>query len=257
MNAVSAAQSTAKSPEWVRPSDRKNKSGLLRGVHRKQRETAKPVTDEMRRSESNNHYLKRRPFRSPRPALLDVRGFAYIALLVAIIIIGISLGAAGKYWSNVILRDKEAELLYRGDQYRRAIERYASAVPGSQVYPQSIEDLLKDNRTAAGKRHLRQKYKDPISGEDFVEIRNPLNNRIIGVHSPSDKEPLKKAGFPDTYSAAQAEPQPGFPSDMNNFSDKKKYSEWLFVATVKSVQTSTVTIRRRLRSVSTPPSTSN
>jgi type II secretory pathway pseudopilin PulG len=209
----------------------------------------------MRRSGPYNHYSKGRPLRSPKSALRNYRGVAYIALLVAIIIIGISLGAAGKYWSNVMLRDKEEELLYRGDQYRRAIERYVSAVPGSQVYPQNIDDLLKDNRTAAGKRLLRQKYKDPISGEDFVEIRNPLNKSIIGVHSLSEKEPLKKAGFPEAYNTPPKDIQPGFPTDMNNFSDKKKYSEWLFVATVKSVQTPT--IRRSSRVISTVSSTSN
>ena len=32
------------------------------------------------------------------------RGFTYIALLAAIVIIGISLGAAGKDWSNVMQR---------------------------------------------------------------------------------------------------------------------------------------------------------
>jgi type II secretory pathway pseudopilin PulG len=209
----------------------------------------------MRRSETDNRYSKGRPFRSPKSALRNFRGVAYIALLVTIIIIGISLGAAGKYWSNVMLRDKEEELIYRGDQYRRAIERYVSAVPGSQVYPQNIDELLKDNRTAAGKRHLRQKYKDPISGEDFVEIRNPLNKSIIGVHSPSEKEPLKKAGFPEAYNTSPKDTQPGFPADMNNFSNKNKYSEWLFVATVKSVQTPT--IRRRSRVISTVSSTSN
>ena len=181
------------------------------------------------------------PFRNPKSAIRNFRGFAYIALLVAIIIIGISLGAAGKYWSNVMLRDKEEELLFRGDQYRIAIERYVSAVPGIQVYPQSIDDLLKDNRTATGKRHLRQKYKDPISGEDFVEIRNPLNKSIIGVHSPSEKEPLKKAGFPVAYP---------------NFADITKYSEWQFVAAIKSVQASTIVSRPVVtaapRSISNP-----
>ena len=87
----------------------------------------------MSSSAFNDQRSKGRLFRTPKSAIRNVRGFAYIALLVAIIIIGISLGAAGKYWSNVMLRDKEEELLYRGDQYRRAIERYVSAVPGSQA----------------------------------------------------------------------------------------------------------------------------
>ena len=127
-------------------------------------------------------------------------GFAYIALLVVIVVIGISLGAAGKYWSNVVLRDKEEELIFRGDQYRQAIELYYKAVLVAPQYPDSIDDLLMDSRTPTGRRHLRQRYKDPISGEDFVEIRDTTTNRIIGVHSPSDKQPLKQAGFPAIYS---------------------------------------------------------
>ena len=119
-----------------------------------------------------------------------------------------------RYWSNISLREKEVELLFRGDQYRKAIERYMSAVPGRREFPQSIDDLLRDSRTATMRRHLRQKYKDPISGEDFVEIRDQVSRRIIGVNSPSDKEPLKQANFPDVY---------------KDFEGKKKYSEWKFV----------------------------
>jgi type II secretory pathway pseudopilin PulG len=169
------------------------------------------------------------------PLFRNSRGFAYIALLVAIVIIGISLGAAGKYWSNVVLRDKEEELIFRGDQYRTAIERYYKAVPGLAQYPSSIDDLLMDSRTPAGMRHLRQRYKDPISGEDFVEIRNAVTRRIIGVNSPSDKQPLKQANFPDIYGNLQSFPRAGFPTDGNDFIGKSKYSEWLFVSSIPEV----------------------
>jgi type II secretory pathway pseudopilin PulG len=161
-------------------------------------------------------------------------GFAYIALLVVIVVIGISLGAAGKYWSNVVLRDKEEELIFRGDQYRQAIELYYKAILVGPQYPNSIDDLLIDSRTPTGKRHLRQRYKDPISGEDFVEIRDITTNRIIGVHSPSDKQPLKQSGFSPIYSAKPTPllPRAGFPTDPNDFDQKGKYSEWLFVSTL-------------------------
>ena len=44
---------------------------------------------------------------APAPRAKRNHGFTYIALLAAIVIIGISLGATGRYWSNVVLRDKE------------------------------------------------------------------------------------------------------------------------------------------------------
>jgi len=142
-------------------------------------------------------------------------GFTYIALLAAIVIIGISLGAAGKYWQNVMMREKEEELLFRGEQYRLAIERYFIAFPGRFQFPQSIDDLLKDSRSAAGKRHLRQMYKDPITNDDFEVIRDQTKgNRITGVFSKSEKEPLRTSGFEEPYKA---------------FEGKKKYNEWKFV----------------------------
>ena len=174
------------------------------------------------------------PFHRPS-AFRNAHGFSYIALLVAIVIIGISLGAAGIYWQNVMLREKEEELLFRGNQYRQAIERYYTAIPGRAQYPQNIDDLLKDDRTPAGKRHLRQKYKDPMTGEDFETItaqtasaavravapQTPAVPGIIGVHSKSEKEPLKKDNFPP-------------PNE--DLAGKSKYSEWMFLARAKPGQ---------------------
>lgn len=145
------------------------------------------------------------------------RGFTYVALLAAIVIIGISLGAAGKYWQNVMMRDREEELLFRGEQYRLAIERYFTAFPGRIQYPQNIDDLLKDGRSAAGKRHLRQKYKDPITNDEFEVIRDMnKGNRITGVYSKSNKEPVRTTGFEGPY---------------KDFEGKKHYNEWKFIFT--------------------------
>jgi type II secretory pathway pseudopilin PulG len=143
-------------------------------------------------------------------------GFTYIALLAAIVILGISLAATGKYWSNILQREKEEELLFRGDQYVKAIERYSKPVSGATKYPSSIEDLFSDT----SKRYLRRKYKDPITGEDFVEIFSVTGTqvrRLIGVHSASDKEPLKQSNFPAD------------PLYFKDFEGKKKYSDWRFV----------------------------
>jgi len=146
------------------------------------------------------------------------RGFTYIALLAAIVIIGISLGSATKYWSHITLREKEKELIFRGNQYKGAISRYYTAVPGKKMYPQSIDNLLNDSRSINSGRHLRRKYKDPITGEDFVVIKGQQVNGkkvigIIGVKSKSDDEPLKKANFSE---------------ENKGFEGKSKYSEWEF-----------------------------
>ncbi|HUJ18631.1 MAG TPA: type II secretion system protein [Nitrospirota bacterium] len=151
--------------------------------------------------------------RNRGPALRCARGFTYIALLAAIVIIGIVLGSATKYWSSISYRDKEEELLFRGNQYRVAIARYY-ALGGRNQYPQSIDELLKDPRTVDGKRYLRQKYKDPITGEDFAEMREQSSKRLVGVYSKSDKTPLKQTNFPD---------------EDSDFEGKQKYSDWKFL----------------------------
>lgn len=150
--------------------------------------------------------------KSPNSTLRTPDGFTYLALLAAIVIIGITLGAAGKSWQAMSQRDKEAELLFRGDQYRQAIESYY-LYQGRRQYPANIEDLLKDSRSPTGKRHLRQRFMDPFTGKDFVEVRDQLSRRIVAVHSASEKEPLRQKNFPEPY---------------RDFEGKTKYSEWIF-----------------------------
>lgn len=167
----------------------------------------------------------RKKIRNQKFEIRKGSGFTYVALLAAIVILGISMGAAGKYWSFVMQREKEEELLFRGEQYRLAIERYYRALPGRNAYPPSIEELLKDSRTPTAKRHLRQAYRDPITGEDFEVVRDQTKlNRITGVYSKSDKEPLKKSGFPEQY---------------QEFENKMAYNEWKFVYTVPMATTPT------------------
>ncbi len=155
-------------------------------------------------------------FRIRQSAFRNQKGFTYLALLAVLVIIGISLGAAGKYWQGVVLRDKEEELLVRGDQYRQAIERYYLAPLPVHQYPKSIDDLLSDSRFPTAKRHLRQRYKDPFTGENFVEIREP--GGIIGVRSESEKTPLKQSNFPAPF---------------QDFAGKSRYSDWEFLAIIK------------------------
>ncbi len=166
---------------------------------------------------------------TPLPAW-NSRGFTYVALLCAIVIIGITLGTVTKYWSNVSLRDKEEELLFRGDQYRDAIVKYYYSIPERPEYPATLDDLMKDPRSISGKRYLRQKFKDPITGEDFVEIKNEAK-RVIGVCSASEKQPLKVANFSDPY---------------GEFEGKKKYNDWKFQFIAPQAE-GNVFIRGRLR----------
>jgi len=143
-------------------------------------------------------------------------GIAYITLLLAVVITGISLSAVGRYWSFIDIREKEEELLFRGDQFVRAIDEYfKSSHGGANIYPNSLKDLLKDSRSLAPKRYLRKLYKDPMTGKaDWILIREKKSGKIKGVKSSSDKVPVKEDRFPEKY---------------RHFKGRKKYSEWEFV----------------------------
>jgi type II secretory pathway pseudopilin PulG len=87
------------------------------------------------------------------------RGFAMAALLVAMTVMAIMMGALLPAWHTQVQREKEAELVFRGQQYVQAIELYSRRYGG---FPTSLESLTSQNN-----HFLRKIYKDPITGGDF------------------------------------------------------------------------------------------
>jgi type II secretory pathway pseudopilin PulG len=138
-------------------------------------------------------------------------GFTYLGLMFAIAIIGITLATVGVVWSTQIRRDREAELLFVGDQYREAIGRYYAA---SGVFPPQLSDLLLDPRMPTVRRYLRRLYPDPMTGNpDWQLILGP-GSGIIGVASSSKLKPIKVAEFPDVD---------------RDFEKKECYCDWKFL----------------------------
>lgn len=143
-------------------------------------------------------------------------GFTYIIVLLAVVLTGISLMVAGRYWSFIDKKEKEAELLFRGEQYLLAIDAYfKGAHGGANLYPQKLDDLIKDPRSLTPKRYLRKLYKDPVTGEtDWLPIIEKKSGRIKGVKSRSEVSPVKGDGFPEMF---------------KSFKGKASYSEWEFI----------------------------
>lgn len=139
-------------------------------------------------------------------------GFTYLTLLFVIAFMGIGLALTGELWRTAALRDREAQLLYAGGQYRRAIERYYAS--GLRQYPRSLEDLLKDPRKPNTQRYLRRLYVDPVTGSAEWGIVKAPDGGIMGVYSTSEAKPVKTGGF-----------------DLRNraFEGAEKYSDWKFV----------------------------
>jgi type II secretory pathway pseudopilin PulG len=142
------------------------------------------------------------------------RGTALLTVLVLVVITGLTAGMAGQSLGALMQREREAELLWRGLQYRQAIARYYGVKHGAQqMFPPKLEDLLRDPRFPGMVRHLRRLYPDPMTGADWELVKDPAE-RIIGVRSTSDLEPFQKAGFP---------------KGLEDLEGKSAYREWEFV----------------------------
>jgi hypothetical protein len=141
--------------------------------------------------------------------------------MFSIVLVGLSVTSAVKQWKTVMKREREAELLFRGDQIRKAIAAYnlTPGLTGTRRYPRQLEDLVKVPNISATKRFLRKVYKDPVSNGDWGFVK--IADGIKGVYSRSEEEPLKQGNFPEEY---------------KSFEGKTKYSEWIFEFTPQQIQ---------------------
>ncbi len=138
-------------------------------------------------------------------------GFTLIAVLLAVALFSAALGAAGTVWRTTVQRAKEADLMFIGEEFKRAVTSYYESTPGAvKQLPKTLDDLLTDRRYPTIRRHLRRIYIDPMTGKaDWVLLTLP--GGILGVRSRSDAEPFRKLNVPSSGST-------------------ERYSDWRFAA---------------------------
>lgn len=149
-------------------------------------------------------------------------GFTLMGVLVLVTISGIGLMGASQCWRTIAQREREEALLFRGDQIRKAIESYYMAGAGGAAggkYPRRMEDLLKDPRFGAVRRHLRKIYRNPIDEKGKWELIRDGAGRIKGVYGKSEEKPLKRSEFDISYS---------------EFENAETYTDWKFVFVPKA-----------------------
>lgn len=142
-------------------------------------------------------------------------GFTYLAILLVVALMGIGLAAIGMTWHTAQQRDKERQLLFAGQQFRKAIETYYQKTPGvGKRYPRSLEVLLQDDRYLVPLRHLRQVYSDPLTNKNEWGLVHAPDGGIMGVYSLSEDKPVKVAGFSDAD---------------RDLEGKAAYADWKFI----------------------------
>jgi type II secretory pathway pseudopilin PulG len=163
-------------------------------------------------------------------------GFTYMGMLVIIMIIGITSAVVGESWKIAAKREKEKELLWRGNQFRLAISRYYNDPKHLHQYPTEWSDLTGESGSFSTIRYLRKKYKDPMTGQFDWALDPPppppggsitvggggsveIGEHFGGVHSVSDAEPLKKSNF-DLEDVKF--------TNVSGAGRKARYSDWQF-----------------------------
>ncbi len=149
-------------------------------------------------------------------------GFTYIGILILIAIIGISTAATLKLGAIMQRRIAEERLLTIGSEFRNALESYANAsAPGRPRSPRSLQDLLKDPRSPALRRHLRTIYIDPITGDDHWGLVPTISGPgIAGIYSLAQGTPIKIGNF-----------EPRF----EDFEGQLSYQNWIFAPPTSAI----------------------
>ncbi len=150
------------------------------------------------------------------------------ALLVALNILAVLLTVAMPLWKTAVQREKEAELIWRGSQYARAIalfqRKYANA------YPPNLDILLNE-------RFLRKKYKDPVTkdGEfQLVYFATPSSDGrrqpSAGHHPAGGQQPGTTApqGPSGARGGIMGVVSKSTETSLRLFNGRSKYNEWAF-----------------------------
>ena len=181
-------------------------------------------------------------------------GFAMVALIVTLAVMTVLMTVALPVLTTMAQRERETELVFRGQQYARAIalfqRKYGNALPPNL-------DVLLDGK------FLRRKYKDPITGDDFQllgpgspELAAALNAAPV-AGQPNQQQsrpgqtqqgsfsttPIQSAGMSQSglTSAGQA---PGgimavasksTKTSLRVYNGHDKYNEWVFMPTQASL----------------------
>lgn len=159
-------------------------------------------------------------------------GYAMAALLVGLSIMSVMFSVALPVWQTVFRREQEAELIFRGEQYVRAVTLFQRKFGGT--YPPSVDVLLQG-------RFLRRRYLDPITNDTFRLL-------YVGVPSgrtdPSGSAPSVVAdGRRGIVGVVSRSPAPS----LRLYQGRGYYNEWVFVAAPIAAQESRARESRQRR----------
>ena len=140
-------------------------------------------------------------------------------------------------WRQAARREKEAELVFRGEQYARAIGLYQRRF--AAAFPPSIDVLVEQ-------RFLRRKHKDPMTEDGEFQVLYQTSLAASAPGGGSAPSTLSGPGSPIGPSAPTRSigPRGGVigvvskseEASIRLYNDRDHYNEWLFVYIVTTTQ---------------------
>jgi type II secretory pathway pseudopilin PulG len=130
--------------------------------------------------------LERDPRIGPIPPSRE-SGHLILAVMIGLTVTAIMLTAAIQQWSVVERREKEEELIFRGNQYVKAIKRYQMEHGGA--FPTSLELLIQPGPRRL--RYIRKLFRDPLApdGKWGILLADPSGRGFINPNAlPPEKE---------------------------------------------------------------------
>jgi hypothetical protein len=159
-------------------------------------------------------------------------GNIMVALLVSIAVTTDRMSALLPTWRQQMQRERDADLIFRGEQIARALALYYEKNNGA--LPNSLDDLVQG-------RYLRKKWKDPITGKDFQLIGGGS-----GPQQGSGGSPPGAPGVPGGLPQGGAQPPTGgtgtsfaaggiagvfsesTATSIRIYNNYQQYNQWLF-----------------------------
>ena len=148
-------------------------------------------------------------------------GYTLIGLLAMMAVSSILLATIAPTWGHLVTRDKEEELIFRGNSYKLAIERYQKEF---NKLPSKLEDLEKG-------KFIRKLYDDPMTGYEFELILQAPDGR----KRESELTASQQKGVRGTAPGSGSFGIVGVVSTSEEvairpYQDKERYNEWEFIA---------------------------
>jgi type II secretory pathway pseudopilin PulG len=169
-----------------------------------------------------------------RPGREGERGASLVSLIAALTIMLTLMTAATPFWRYVMKDAREEELLFRGEEIARAIERYQKKNGGTS--PPNMEILVQ-------RKFLRKMYAEPFAKDGkwrLVRAGEPiLPPGVPGVPTrrtpPSTmvgQAPTATVGGTITAGGTGIVGVASFSKDksLRMFNGRTQYNEWMFIA---------------------------